>query len=297
MTIQTFDVTGAASAQGLDVSNFQGRFDWAGAKKNVPNLAFGIHRLTQGLGTPGTNSPDPDATWNHQQITAIGIDRGAYHFMDPREDGTKQANYFVTNLQKVGLRTTDILMLDNETAGSTPATTAQVARDFMNRLDQLCPHNPRGVYTFISFANEGNCAGLGHYDLWLAFPNLTAPAAPPPWLGSMFRFWQWGQRRGTDADAFMGTVSQLKTWINKFQPAPPPPALKPNPDGSFTMDGHTTLRSFAHAHGNTVLGVMLDTIKAKGGDLGPGQRDLFSALVNSGSVADEKIGQGTELWP
>jgi lysozyme len=296
MTIQMFDVTGAASAQGLDTSNFQGRFDWAGAKKNVPDLAFGIHRLTQGLGTAGTNSPDPDAAWNHAQISLAGLVRGAYHFLDPHEDGAKQANYYVAALQRAGLRTTDILMLDNETAGSTPATTAQVARDFMTRLVQLCPHNPRGVYTFISFANEGNCAGLGHYDLWLAFPNLTAPAAPPPWLGSSFRFWQWGQRRGTDADAFMGTTAQLNAWVDSFQPAPVTPS-KPNTDGSYTLDGKTTLRSFAHEHNSTVLNVLLHTAAAKAGNLGEGERALLSSLVNASPVPDQKVAKGINLWP
>jgi len=31
-------------------------------------LSFGIHRLTQGLSTPGTNSPDPTAQWSHAEI-------------------------------------------------------------------------------------------------------------------------------------------------------------------------------------------------------------------------------------
>ena len=39
-----------ASAQGLDVSNYSGQYNWAEAKKNIPDLCFGIYRLTQGLG-------------------------------------------------------------------------------------------------------------------------------------------------------------------------------------------------------------------------------------------------------
>ena len=45
----------AGNALGIDVSNFSGQFDWAGTS----GLSFGICRASQGLGEPGTNSPDP----------------------------------------------------------------------------------------------------------------------------------------------------------------------------------------------------------------------------------------------
>ena len=45
----------AGNANGIDVSNFAGQFDWAATS----GLSFGICRASQGLGAPGTNSPDP----------------------------------------------------------------------------------------------------------------------------------------------------------------------------------------------------------------------------------------------
>ena len=179
-----------ASAQGLDVSDFQGRYDWAAAKKAIPGLAFGVYRLTQGLGSSGTVSPDPDAAWNHQQIAAKGLHRGAYHFLEPSLGGEAQASYFVSEHAKLGTVAADMFWLDNETAGTSPAETAACAVAFMAELDKLVPHNPRGVYTFIDFARRGNCAGLESYPLWLAYPSAEAPSSPPPW--HRWTFWQWG---------------------------------------------------------------------------------------------------------
>ena len=205
----------AASAQGIDVADFQGKYDWAAAKRSIPDLCFGIYRLTQGLGTSGAASPDPDAAWNHAQIAAQGLHRGAYHFLDPHLDGAAQAEYFVSEHAKLSTAPADMLWLDNETAGTSPTETAACARGFMGELDKLMPHNPRGVYTFISFAREGNCDGMEGYPLWLAYPDLTVSAAPPPW--HRWTFWQFGQR-GTDRDAFNGTASQLDDWIASYRP-------------------------------------------------------------------------------
>ena len=81
-------------------------------------------------------------------------------------------------VSKVGLETTDMLWLDNETAGSSPAAVASCARDFMARLVSLRPHNPCGVYSFFDFITSGNCAGLGSYPLWLAIFQSATPTAP-----------------------------------------------------------------------------------------------------------------------
>ena len=202
----------AGNALGIDVSNFSGDFNWAGTS----GLSFGICRATQGLGAAGTNSPDPFLTWNWPRIKAKGLARGAYHFLDPALDGAAQASYFVTKVSAVGLETTDMLWLDNETAGASPAAVAACARAFMERLTRLRPHNPCGVYSFFDFIVEGNCAGLGSYPLWLAIFQSATPAAPAPWKS--WTFWQSGSVSSHDNDVFNGTPAELTTWIGSFQP-------------------------------------------------------------------------------
>lgn len=237
-----------ASAQGLDVSNYQGRFDWAAAitrakTANAP-LSFGITRVTQGLGAGGTGSPDPDASWDWPQITAHGLHRGGYHFLDPRLDGAAQARYFVNRLGQLGLDEQAMLWLDNETGnGQPPQHVAGCAQAFMAELTALRPRNPRGVYTFINFARDGNCDGLSGYPLWLAYPAASAPVPPPPWVN--WRFWQWGARNGVDADAFNGTAADLAAWIGSFAP---PPAAYVWVKGWYL---HATLKQIANAHHTT----------------------------------------------
>jgi lysozyme len=199
-------------ARGIDVANFAGRFDWAGTS----GLSFGICRASQGLGAAGTNSPDPFLSWNWPRIKAKGLARGAYHFLDPRLGGAAQASYFVRTVSAVGLETTDMLWLDNETAGASAAAVAACARDFMAKLVSLRPHNPCGVYSFRDFITSGNCAGLGRYPLWLAIYQKATPSTPAPWTS--WKFWQYGETGNHDDDVFNGSAADLSAWISSFQP-------------------------------------------------------------------------------
>ncbi|MBV9448784.1 MAG: glycoside hydrolase family 25 protein [Streptosporangiaceae bacterium] len=199
-------------ARGIDVSNYAGDFDWAATS----GLSFGICRASQGLGAPGTNSPDPFLSWNWPRIKAKGLARGAYHFLDPRLDGAAQARYFVQTVSAAGLLNTDMLWLDNETAGASAASVAACARDFMSTLTALRPHNPCGVYSYWDFIVSGNCAGLGGYPLWLAIFQTATPGAPPPWTA--WKFWQSGSTSSYDNDVFNGSAAQLNSWIASYQP-------------------------------------------------------------------------------
>jgi lysozyme len=204
----------AAQAHGIDVSNFAGDFDWT----STSGLSFGICRASQGLGGSGTNSPDPFLAWNWPRIKAKGLARGAYHFLNPGLSGADQASYFVDTVSKVGLETTDMLWLDNETAGASAADVAACARDFMAKLVSLRPHNPCGVYSFYDFITSGNCAGLQSYPLWLAIYQSATPSAPAPW--NAWKFWQSGGASNHDNDVFNGAAAELTAWITSFQPNP-----------------------------------------------------------------------------
>jgi lysozyme len=206
----------ADSAAGLDVSDFSGQFSWTATR----GLSFGMFRLTQGLGGSGMNSPDPMAAWNHQRITAKGLHRGAYHFLDPRLPGPAQAEYFVKAYDELGMGLDDMLWMDTETGSAGPAAVAACGLGFMTELEHLAPRNPKGVYSYWSFIAGGNCAGLQQWPLWLAWDSLTAPASPP-WPWSKWQFWQWGDRDGQDADTFNGTPAQLDAWIGSWHPGPP----------------------------------------------------------------------------
>lgn len=205
-----------ADARGIDVSNYAGDFNWAATS----GLSFGICRASQGLGAAGTNSPDPFLAWNWPRIKAKGLARGAYHFLDPGLDGAAQARYFVSTVSNAGLLNTDMLWLDNETAGGSVLSVAACARAFMSTLKALRPHNPVGVYSYWDFITSGNCAGLEGYPLWLAIFQSATPGAPAPFKA--WKFWQSGEGSGFDDDVFNGSAAALNQWIHSFQPQPKP---------------------------------------------------------------------------
>lgn len=266
---------GVQSAQGLDVSNYQGEFNWS----SVPGLSFGIYRMTQGLGE-NTNSPDPDAAWNNEQIRAQGLVRGAYHFFDPTLSGQAQAEYFVTEHSKIGLDESDMMWLDHETYGASPVATSAAAQAFMAELDKLVPNNPRGVYTYISFATEGNCAGLGDWPLWLAYPASSAPMPPPPWAN--WTFWQWGLRNGVDTDAFNGTATQLQAWVASYV-TPAPRAYKASPN--------TSISKMAQQHNRTVPEVIWLTANHRPQGFGP----METGYIGAGAW-DVPMPVGMTVW-
>lgn len=286
--IETAEFGGVVSAQGLDVSNFQGAFDWAAAKAQIPQLAFGLCKLTE-----GTGFTDADAAHNWAGMAAQNLVRGGYHFAHPGSSASAQLDTFLGEAGKLGLKTTDLLALDLEvTDGLAPGAVASWADTFMAGLVKARPHNPVLLYTMISFANGGECAGLGRYPLWLAFPASSAPVAPPPW--AKWTFWQWGTRSGDDADAFNGTAADLHAWVDSFQPAPSPP---PQPSSAmWTADGRTSVRQFAHRNGVSVLDVAVATILHRAGKLGDGEQGLLSGLLNGNMSPDHVVPPGIQLW-
>jgi GH25 family lysozyme M1 (1,4-beta-N-acetylmuramidase) len=206
------------AAEGLDVSGFEGDFDWEAAVKAAPGLAFGAYRLTSGLSTAA------GASWNATQIRDHGLYSAAFHRLDPALSGALQAQYFVTAHAKLGLADTDMLWLDTETAGGSAAGTAACAVSFMQELDRVAASNPRGVFSFTDFMKYGYCAGLGGWPLWQAFPSAKSRMEPIPWMN--WAIWSWGKRDGSDVSVYNGSVTQMAAWMASFS-APAAEAAAP----------------------------------------------------------------------
>lgn len=268
-----------ATAQLLDISGFQGKFDVKHAKATIPNLVGIIYKLTQ-----GNYYVNPDAQYQHDAVQAEGLAAGGYHFLDPAIDGAEQCTYFMDEYTKLGMTETSMHWLDNETAkaGISAHQTSLVAQAFMTERQKLAPYNPHGVYSFVDFIKYGYCQGLGEYDLWLAFPAAKAPSVPPEW--TRWTVWQWGTRDGgTDADAFNGTVGQFNSWLHSFGPKDP---SKPQ---AHRMTGLKTMGQVA-ADFHTTVPLMIRETYAHNPVLSHGQR----ALVNH--LDGVKPEPGTEIW-
>lgn len=162
---------------GADGSNVNGTLDWA-ALTAQHNLSFAAFKATEGR---GFRDPLFPAAW--KAIGAAGLVRLAYHFAHPMTDAQAQADAFLAYVRASGLTDADLLVLDLEdTDGRPAADVAAWARDWCAAVHQAAGRAPV-VYTFVSFAQAGNCAGLGGYPLWIADPSSRAghPRVPAPW--------------------------------------------------------------------------------------------------------------------
>jgi GH25 family lysozyme M1 (1,4-beta-N-acetylmuramidase) len=187
--------------QGIDVSNFQGAWDWGAWQGKI---GFGMAKATEG-------DSFTDAWFAHNWDAMLALDRRmprfAYSYFHPAQDPVVQAAHLVATVRGQGLLPGDNFVMDLEdTDGLPPATVARNAVTFLREVNELAPGHRVLVYTNPSFAAEGNCAGMGAWFLWIADYGVTRPAVPSLWPAATF--WQWTDQR-VDRDVFLGTQAEL----------------------------------------------------------------------------------------
>lgn len=188
---------------GIDVSNWQGAFDWAPWKGQI---SFAAAKATE-----GTNFADAEFAHNWAGMKSIGVHRFAYHFAHTDKSVFDQAAFFVDTVKAQGLHTGDNFILDLEVNdGQTPATVSAWGNEFCHEVHKRAPGHRVLVYTYPYFAEQGNCADLGGYKLWIANYNVASPTVPAPWTD--WTFWQYtDQGKGNiDHNVFNGTKLQLR---------------------------------------------------------------------------------------
>lgn len=189
---------------GIDVSNWQGSLNW-GSLKSKYGLAFGITKVSE-----GTTYTDPFGRGNLAGMKANGLVRGVYHFARPGNSVNQEADHFVSCARAAGWQRGDLVALDIETNdGRTPAQVASWCLAWCRRVEAALGVRPI-VYTFLSYARGGYCAGLGAYPLWIADPSATAgkPRVPTgPW--SKWAFHQYSDSP-YDLDLFNGDTTALR---------------------------------------------------------------------------------------
>jgi lysozyme len=162
---------------GVDASNVNGSINWP-ALTAQHNLSFAFLKATEGR---GFRDPLFPAAW--KEIGTLGLVRGCYHFGRPLTNAQAQADAFLAYVKAAGLTDRDLLALDLEVNDDrTASQVAAWAQEFCAAVHAGAARKPL-VYTFESFAQEGYCAGLGGYPLWIASWNGNPghPVVPAPW--------------------------------------------------------------------------------------------------------------------
>lgn len=196
---------------GIDVSNHNGNFDWNAWNGHIE---FGIAKASEGV-----TYHDPEFTGNWDKMMGLGINRFAYHYFRGAHNPTAQAHWFYNIVKAAGLAQHDNLAIDIEEYGNTEISPIEMSTGafiMCQELKLLAPGHKILIYTNPSYAEQGNCAKLGGFPLWIANWDTPVPHVPGPW--KTWTFWQTAFH-SVGRDVFNGTVKQLDDFCdNTGQP-------------------------------------------------------------------------------
>jgi len=198
---------------GIDVSFYQGAFNWTTVKN--AGVKFAFLRVSDGL-----TYPDGQFARSWAQARSVGIIRGAYQFFRPGQDAVAQADLLV---DAMGTLQPDDLppVIDVEaTSGLGASTVVARIQQWVDRVRARTGRTPI-VYTGKYFwqDNVGNSAAFKNNPLWLAqYTSASCPDLPNAW--SRWSFWQYsdsgsiaGISGGVDVNRFNGTLADLQAFV------------------------------------------------------------------------------------
>ena len=193
------------NAQGIDVSHYQGTVSWAEVRQ--AGIEFAFAKATDGL-----TWVDPQFAANWPGMQAAGILRGAYHFFEPADDASQQAQFFLSTVQ---LAAGDLPpALDVEKAASSSTALWQGVETWLQDVAAATGLQPF-LYVAPTFARDkGIPEALAAYPLWIAEYGVTQPALPTGWTA--WQIWQHSESgsvagvTGTvDLDVASGPIASL----------------------------------------------------------------------------------------
>jgi hypothetical protein len=282
---------------GVDVSSYQGTpgqwhseagsFDWAAVK------------LTE-FQPDGTRFTDPQAEADWAGLKADGKGRIAYLFGHPATSVSQTVDLFLSELDRLGVDDADGVALDHEENDGVAADRA--AGWGVRVLDRL--HSELGrkplLYTFLDFAHNGYCAGMGQFPLWISDPSSPAgqPEVPAPW--KTWAIHQWSITGVIDRDiASYASLTAMAAAIGKPKPAAPvhetpaptwqERAVKALPEVKQGSKGAPvrTVQGLCYARGHQV------TVD---GNFGPATEAAVCAVQSDAKVKVDGI-VGSATWP
>lgn len=214
----------ASGLAGVDVASFQGTpAQW---KAPAGNISWAAVKFTE-LEPDGNRYVNPDAAADWAYLGQQGLGRVAYMFGHPSQGAAASVDLFAQVLGSLGLADGDAICLDHEvTDGHGPAAASAWAQSVMGILHSEFGRPPL-LYTFRSFAAEGNCAGLGSWPLWISDPShpVGRPEVPGPW--KTYAIHQYGTSGAIDRDfAAWPSLAAMRAALGRVPAPPKPPAIE-----------------------------------------------------------------------
>ncbi len=200
-----------ATLEGVDVSVYDGKVDWAQVKSS--GRAFGIAKATE-----GATFTDSEFATNWPAMKSAGVVRSAYHFFHCDADPTAQATFFLGVMGALEPGDLPPSLDFEDTTTCTPSTGVSMAVEWLDAVSAATGTLPI-LYTSVNVLSsfEDTESFAGHAQLWVASRNVTCPVLPSPFTA--WSFWQYsltGTAPGlpntkgmADLDQFNGDMTAL----------------------------------------------------------------------------------------
>lgn len=192
--------------EGIDVSHYQGRVDWAKAKR--AGAVFAWVKAAEGTGWV-----DKTLDSNAAGTAAADVLVGPYHFWKSGLDPVAQARHFAKTCAPYQWTLPPALDLEDEGA----ATDAAVLRRYVEEVARLMGRPV--IYTsagWIAGKVIGDRSWLAAYPLWIAaWTTAPSPAVPSPWRE--WTVWQHGGMPGSTFGVQSTSVDHNRTRLTVGQ--------------------------------------------------------------------------------
>ena len=228
---------------GIDVSKWQGVPNWKSVVGDAQHIKFVFCKATQ-----GTTVTDPQFDSNCKGANAVGLEVGAYHFMDG-SDPVAQANHFVAVVKPELLKRELVLDLESNPANLSNAQLTDAAVKFFNRVIALTGRakNELAIYTNKNYLTKLDMTKLAGINIWIAAYGVADPGV------ANAEYWQKseaghvaGINGYVDIDVEFAP-SQVKTGTTTKAPVYHPT--------TYTVVSGDTLSEIATAHKTTVAAI------------------------------------------
>lgn len=205
------------SANGIDVSHYQGIINWK--KVGNANIDFAYIKASS-----GDTYTDPHFIHNWNGVRTTKIYRGAYHFFLADDDPQQQAKHYINTIGSLGPHDLppmlDVEILDHRTK----AQVASGALAWLKAIEKATGRTPV-IYTGSNFGSSVlSNPDFARYPLWIADYGKRINSIPEPWKHSGWTIWQHsetgkveGISTAVDLNRFHADVSALKAFIKQSQ--------------------------------------------------------------------------------
>lgn len=198
-----FLLTPALALEGMDVSVFQGKIDFAAAREDGIQAVY----IRSSYGQRGV---DENFRQNYTGAKDAGLSYGFYHYLSATtpQGARQEAEHFAALLRSLSYDCRPVLDFEGHRQLSPRQATA-VALAFLERVEQLLGQQPM-IYADHSTAAVQLGASVAQYPLWLAQWGVPSPSlSGTPWR-------QWTGWQYTN----VGLVNGVTGYVDRDQFTP-----------------------------------------------------------------------------